>query len=102
MKNKKLAFIILVLFIIQLIIDIFYEYNILSKSLLYTIMILNALNFIKLTTRRDYAIFLTGVFCYIASILTRLYLSEIIYLSIFFPILAMIIHFWLYYKNKED
>ncbi len=102
MKNKKLAIFILLLFAIQIFIDFFYDNKILSKSLLYVAFILTSLNLTKLSSKKDYAIFITGFFCYTASILTRVFYPEYVYFFIPLSLLAMIIHFGLYYKNKED
>lgn len=103
MKNKKSAIIILLLFAIPLFIDIFYANKILSKSLLYLAFILTALNFTKLNIKKDYILFVIGIFCYLAAILTRISTnSSLLFISIFFSIMGMGIHFWLYYMNKED
>jgi hypothetical protein len=102
MKNKKFAIIILLLFASHIFIDIFYDNKILSKSLLYLAFILTALNFTKLNTRKDYSIFIIGVFCYMVTIITKIFYSEFFYCIILFPLLAILIHFGLYYKNKED
>jgi hypothetical protein len=103
MKNKKSAIIILLLFAIQLFIDIFYDNKILSKSLLYLAFILTALNFTKLNIKKDYILFVIGIFCYLAAVLTRISTnSSFIFLSMFLTIMGMGIHFWLYYMNKEN
>ena len=103
MKNKKLLYLALLIFALRIIIEYFYENKLLGKTLMYTSFIIYAYYFTTFRIKKDYILFIIGVFCYLVAILTHISTnSPFLFLSIFSSIMGMGIHFWLYYMNKED
>jgi DMSO reductase anchor subunit len=103
MKNKKLLFLALLIFALRKVIEYFYKNIVLDNTLMYTTFIIYAYYFTQFITKKDYILFVIGIFCYLAAVLTRISTnSSFIFLSMFLTIMGMGIHFWLYYMNKED
>jgi len=103
MKNKKPLYLVLFLIAFQIIFDFVWENKILSQIIRYLIFSLNAFYFTTFRIKKDYILFIIGIFCYLVAILTRISTnSSFLFLSIFSSIMGMGIHFWLYYMNKED
>jgi DMSO reductase anchor subunit len=103
MKDKKLLYLALLIFALRIVIEYFYKNMLLDNTLMYTTFIIYAYYFTQFKTKKDYILFVIGIFCYLAAILTRISTnSSLLFISIFFSIMGMGIHFWLYYMNKED
>jgi DMSO reductase anchor subunit len=103
MKNKKLLYLALLIFALQIVIEYFYENKLLDKTLMNITLIIYAYYFTTFRIKKDYILFVIGIFCYLIAILTSISTnSSCLFLSIFSSIMGMGIHFWLYYMNKED